>query len=94
MSALIKGRHDKVRDAVEVVTRKMGAGVRSEPRSMYENASNIPDLVVWLDNVCFHLDFVIVHPRCKSHFEAVQKRQGAAHKAEEGKESQVQRASA
>jgi len=63
MSALIKGRHDKVRDAVEVVTRKMGAGVRSEPRGMYENVSNIPDLVVWLDNVCFHLDFVIVNPR-------------------------------
>jgi len=45
------------------VARKMGAGVRSEPRGMYKNASNIPDLVVWLDNVCFHLDFVIVHPR-------------------------------
>jgi hypothetical protein len=87
MSALIKGRHDKVRDAFEVVTRKMGAGVRSEPRGMYENASNIPDLVVWLDNVCFHLDFVIVHPRCKSHLQAAQKRQGAAHKAEESKKA-------
>ena len=87
MSALIKARHDKVRDAFEVVTRKMGAEVRSEQRGMYENASNIPDLVVWLNNVCFHLDFVIVHPRCKSHLQAAQKRQGAARKAEEGKKA-------
>jgi hypothetical protein len=87
MSALIKGRHDKMRDALAVIARKTGANVRVEERGMYENAPNIPDLVIWLDNVCFHIDFVIVHPRCKSHLQAAQKRQGAAHQAEAAKRS-------